>query len=234
MKKILALALADTKITARRSEALILNLVVPIAVLVALSQTSTGTDHAIPFSYLQAVLATSLVSLGITTGFDRRFRVLVRLGTTPLGRQGLVISKIVSLIMLQTVQLLILSGVGLVLGWRPELQWVFAFPLCWIASCSFAGIALLIAGSVKAETNLGLQNLAYILMMGLGGIGFSNEDSLPSTIRDLVHIVPSGALHSLLRALAGIEEFSTLALVSLAIQAVALPILAARKFSFDE
>lgn len=234
MKKILALALVDVKITARRSEALILNLVVPIVVLFALAKTSTGIEKAIPFAYLQAVLATSMVSLGITTGFDRRFRVLVRLGTTPLGRKGLVYSKIISLIVLQTFQLLILSAVGLSLGWSPSINWLLAFPLCWVASCAFAGIALLIAGRVKAEANLGLQNLMYLIMMGIGSIGFTSTVSLPNSLEDVFHIIPSGALHSILRSLAGIEKVSTLAVFSLIVQAIVLPLLAARKFSFDE
>lgn len=234
MKKILALASTDVKISIRRGEALLLNLVVPIVVLIALSKTTTGVDKAIPFSYLQAVLATSMVSLGITTGFDRRFRVLVRLGTTPLGRQGLVYSKIVSLIILQAFQLVVLSAVGIALGWRPEISWLLAFPLCWISSCSFAGIALLIAGNVRAEANLGLQNLLYIIMLGVASLGFGDTDALPPTLRDIYHIVPSGALHSTLRALAGIEGYSTLAITSLVIQAIALPLLAAKKFSFDE
>lgn len=234
MKKILALAVADIKITARRSDALLLNLVVPIAVLIALANTSTGVEKAIPFTYLQAVLATSLVSLGIMTGFDRRFRVLVRLGTTPLGRRGLVYSKIVSLIVLQTFQLMVLSAIGLTLGWEPATQWVLAFPLCWMSSCAFAGIALLIAGRVKAELNLGLQNLLYLVFMGVGGISFGETDALPISIRDILHIIPSGALHSVLRSLAGLESLSILALVSLIIQAIGLPLLAARKFTFDE
>ncbi len=234
MRKVVALAYADVKITLRRSEALILNLVIPLAVLVALAKTSAGVDKAIPFTYVQAVLSVSMVSLGITTGFDRRFRVLVRLGTTPLGRNGLVFSKILSMVAVETFQLVMLSIVGIFLGWNPSPQWLLAFPVCWIGSCAFAGIALLIAGSVKAEANLGLQNLAYIIMIGFAAIGLGDTDSLPPTVRDIVHIMPSGALHSILRTIAGIEGLSTIALVSLAIQAVVLPLLAARKFSFDE
>lgn len=234
MNKIVALAIADTKISVRRSEALVLNLLIPIVVLVALAKSSAGIDKAVPFVYLQAVLATAMVSLGITTGFDRRFRVLVRLGTTPLGRNGLIFSKIVSLIVIQTFQLLIISLVAVFLGWDPEPQWLLAIPLCWIASCAFAGISLLIAGQVKAEANLGLQNLLYIIMMAFGGIGFSSDDAMPTTLRDVSHVFPAGALHTLLRGLNGLEPISIVALVSILIQAVLWPLIAARKFSFDE
>ena len=227
MNKIISLAITDVKISARKGEALILNLVVPIVVLISLANTSTGITKAMPFAFLQAVLATSMVSLGITTGFDRRFRVLVRLGTTPLGRQGLVFSKILSLIVLQSFQLIVLSVVGLSLGWSPEIKWVLAIPLCWFASCSFAGIALLVAGRVKAEANLGLQNLLYLVMMGIGALGFADPDSLPAPVSGLSKIIPSGYL-------AGVAGFSPLALISLILFSLTLPFLAARKFSFDE
>lgn len=234
MNKITALALADLKITLRRSEALLLNIVVPIAVLIALSKTSTGIQAAMPFSFMQAVLGTSMVSLGITTGFDRRFGVLVRLGTTPLGRRGLVFSKILSLIALQLIQLVVLSAVGLVLGFEPTAKWLLAFPVCWIASFSFAGIALSVAGRVKAEANLGLQNLMYFIMVGFGALSFGSGDKLPQSMNDFIKVFPSSALHNLLRSLVGLGDLSYVSLSSIVILAVALPLFAARKFRFDE
>jgi ABC-2 type transport system permease protein len=213
---------------------LILNIIVPVVVLIALSKTSTGIEAAMPFAYLQAVLATSLVSLGITTGFDRRFGVLVRLGTTPLGRKGLVFSKILSLVVLQFLQLVVLSAVGLALGWEPKISWLLAFPICWIASFSFAGIALSVAGRIKAEANLGLQNLIYLVMMGFAALAFGSGNSLPSSIKDLVAVFPSSALHKILRSLSGLEDLSYLSVFSILILAVVLPLFAARKFRFDE
>jgi ABC-2 type transport system permease protein len=233
MRKVWALAFADLRVSARRGEALVLNLIVPVIVLVALSQSGSGVERAIPFAYVQAVLATSMVSLGITTGFDRRFRVLVRLGTTPLGRRGLVTSKIVSVIISQLFQLFVLSIVGLILGWEPTPLWLLALPLCWIASAAFAGIALMVAGRVRAEANLGLQNLLYLIMMGVAGIGFAGTNA-PDSLRIFSYFVPSGSLHSLLRWANGIGEFSILALVILVAQGIIFPILASRKFSFDE
>ncbi len=186
-----------------------------------------------PFSYMQAVIATAMVSIGITTGFDRRFRVLVRLGTTPLGRRGLIYSKILSVLIAQLFQLLVLSIVGILLGWEPQINWISAFIFCWIASCAFVGIALLIAGQVRAEANLGLQNLMYIVMIGLGALSFGSE-SLPSSLEVLSLISPSGALHTLLRYSSSIESFSVFAFISIVIQAIFWPLLAARRFSFDE
>ena len=233
MNKVVALAVSDLKITARRGEAVILNLVVPTIVLIALAQTSAGIEKALPFAYLQVVLATSMVSLGIMTGFDRRFRVLVRLGTTPLGRKGLVYSKNFSMLVIQTFGIFVLTIVGVALGWQFDSKWLLAIPLCWIASFAFAGIALLVAGCVKAEANLGIQNLLYLVMMGVAGIVFAGS-KLSGTLQFIIEIIPSGALHTLLRYLAGVGDFSWVAMVSLVAFSVVLPLLAARKFTFDE
>lgn len=232
MKKAFALAIADLRVTLRRGEALVLNLIVPMVVLIALAQGSGGITKAMPFSFLQAVLATSMVSLGITTGFDRRFRVLVRLGTTPLGRSGLILSKIMSMIIAQIFQLIVLGALGVALGWEVTPRWMLAIMFCWIGSCAFAGIALSIAGRVRAEANLGLQNLLYLFMMGVGGIALASD--IPRGVEVMSYMVPSGSLHALLRWCAGLEAFPVMALVVLSIQAVVFPIIASRSFSFDE
>lgn len=234
MKRIVALAVSDIKITARRGEALMLNIVIPLGTLIAMSKAGSGVQEAVPFAYLLIVLATSLASLGITTGFDRRYRVLVRLGTTPLGKRGLIFSKILSLIVIQTFQMGIISIAAVILGWKPTLAWLAALPVCWIASCAFAGIALFIAGRVKAEANLGLQNLVYLIMIGFGSLGIHGMDNLPEWLQRTTHIIPSGALFSVLRSLAGLDPYSPLAICSLVVAAIVLPVIAARRFTFDE
>jgi ABC-2 type transport system permease protein len=232
MKKIVALSLTDIKIALRRSEGLIITLIVPAAVLIAYAIFADNTSKVVPFIYVQVVMGVSLLSLGITTGFDRRYRVLVRLGTTPLGRRGLVFSKILTMAVVQSVQLAVMTVIALAVGFRPHIGWFLALPTCWLSSAAFAGIALLIAGRLRAEANLGVQNLMYLVLIGCAGIGF---DTAPSrTLENFAHLTPSGALHSLLRAQQGLEHFSPLALTAIIVEAVILPLLAARHFRFDE
>ena len=50
-------------------------------------------DFLVPGVLSLAVMAAAMVSLGIATGFERRYGVLKRLGSTPLSRGGLLAAK---------------------------------------------------------------------------------------------------------------------------------------------
>ena len=67
-----------------------------------------------------AVLSTSFTSLAIATGFERRYGVLKRLGTSPLPRSGLLAGKILALLMVEVLQIAVISVVALLLGWSPS------------------------------------------------------------------------------------------------------------------
>ena len=90
----------ETKLTLRRGESLIVTLAIPVGILVFFAkvdvvQTSLRdpVDFLVPGVLALAVMSTAMVSLGIATGFERRYGVLKRLGTTPLGRSGLLTAK---------------------------------------------------------------------------------------------------------------------------------------------
>ena len=51
-------------------------------------------DFLLPVTLALAVIATSLVNLGIATAYERSYGVLKRLGGSPLGRAGLLAAKI--------------------------------------------------------------------------------------------------------------------------------------------
>ena len=56
---------------------------------------------------------------GIATGFDRRYGVMRFLSTTPLGRTGLIAGKIMAVLAVLSLQVLVIAGTALMLGWRP-------------------------------------------------------------------------------------------------------------------
>ncbi len=76
----------------RRGENLIVTLAVPLGILVFFAKVDTTipTDFDKPVDFLVpgvlslAVMAAAMVSLGIATGFERRYGVLKRLGSTPV------------------------------------------------------------------------------------------------------------------------------------------------------
>ena len=103
MKRLLTQLRAEVQLTLRNGEQLLLTLGIPVLLLVFFSLVDvlpTGTadpvDFLAPGVLALAVMSTSMVSLGIGTGFERSYHVLKRLGATPLGRPRLVLAKVLS------------------------------------------------------------------------------------------------------------------------------------------
>ena len=233
LSKSLSLTKSDLKIAIRRSESLLVTVVLPIVVLIGLSFSKGGLEKYLPFVFIQSCLASSLLSLGISTGFDRRYRVLVRLGTTPIGKKGIVISKIIYVFVLETMQLVLIGAVGMALGYKPSVTILLVFPFCWLASIAFSSIALIIAPNLKAETNLGVQNLTYFLFVAISAIALvSNVKSSEYLI--FAKIFPSSALHYLIRYSFGLNSFSLTSFISLIVLGALLAYYAIQTFKFDE
>ena len=211
LRRSVSLTISDLKVSFKRSESLLVTAAMPIIALIALSFTDGGLHKYLPFIFVQSSMASALLSLGITTGFDRRYRVLVRLGTTPIGNSGIVISKILYVFIFETIQLFL--TVGIALGFRPSITILLALPFCWLASISFASIALIISSKLKAETNLGVQNLTYIVLLAISSISFLSKTNDGEAIM-LLRLVPSSALHSLLRYATNLNDFSLTAFLS--------------------
>ena len=119
----------ETKLTLRRGESLLVTLGIPVGILVFFGNVDlvdTGyrdpLDFLVPGVLALAVMSTAMVSLGIATGFERRYGVLKRLGTTPLGRSGLLMAKTLTVVAVEIIQAVIIvvgrGGARLVAGRR--------------------------------------------------------------------------------------------------------------------
>src|SRR5207244_6853897 len=117
-----------------------------------------------------AVMSTAMVSLGIATGFERQYGVLKRLGSTPLGRPRLLGAKTASIVGIEIVQLVILVPVAFALGWDPSSAGGAALAAVVLATIAFAGLGLLIAGTLRAEVTLAAANGLYLVLLLLGGM----------------------------------------------------------------
>src|SRR5699024_5012919 len=118
-----------------------------------------------------AVLSTAFTGQAIATGFDRRYGVLRLLGVTPLGRSGLLAAKAIAVLGVELLQVIVLGAIGLALGWEPA--WVGILPALLVGllgTWAFVALALLLAGTIRAEGVLALANLIWILLLGIGGI----------------------------------------------------------------
>ena len=107
----------------RNGEQLLLALVIPLAILVAgrFAAALIGSLEVLGPSVLALALwSSAFTSVAISTAFERRYGVLERLATTPLGKPGLLAGKALAVTLIMFGQLVILTGAALALGWRPE------------------------------------------------------------------------------------------------------------------
>jgi ABC-2 type transport system permease protein len=240
-----ALAAMELRLTARRGENVLVTLVIPVAVLLFFAGTSIipgiagrPVDFLLPGSIALAIVAAGLVNLGIATAYERAYGVLKRLGGAPLPRWGLLGAKAAALLALELVQLAVLLVVGIVvLGWQPGPAWSPALLLAAVAlgTMAFAGLGLLLAGTLRAEATLALANALFLGFLMLGGIVLP-IDHLPGFLQPVTAVLPATALADLLRIAldAGVAPESAAGPLSLlSIWAAAAAGLAVARFRWD-
>jgi ABC-2 type transport system permease protein len=232
----------ELRLVLRRGENLFATIVIPTLVLVLFSSVAilpTGggrtVDFLLPGSIALAIIATSLVSLGITTAYDRSYGVLKRLGGSPLTRAELIVARILTVLVVELVQVLLLVGTAaVVLGWSPVGTvsvplLVSAFILGTIA---FAGLGLLLAGILRAETMLAVANLLFLAFLALGGVVVP-VDRLPGPVAAIANALPAAALSDVLRIAFGGPGDALTPLVLLGVWGAAAVGLAAATFSWE-
>lgn len=242
MKALRAQVTAEVMMTLRRGETLLLTLGIPLLLLIFFSEvkiTSSQTSHPVdlvtPGILALAVMSTSMVSLGIATGFERGYGVLKRLGATPLGRGRLLGAKVLSVIVIEILQAVVIVAVGFALGWHPTGGLLGALGViagCLLGSVAFGGIGLAMAGRLRAEVNLAAANGLYLVLLLLGGM-VVELSVLPGGIRAVAELLPSAALSSALHDAVGPSGGSTGCWVVLCIWAVLTPLVALATFRFE-
>jgi ABC-2 type transport system permease protein len=233
---------AELQLVMRNGEQILLTLGIPILLLVffgtvdvlPINDVEDTADFLLPGVLALAVMSTSMVSLGIATGFERSYQVLKRLGATPLGRGRLVVAKILTVFVVEVIQLAVLIPIGLAIGWRPESAlWALSLLVILGGTAAFAGIGLTMAGRLRGEINLAAQNGLYLLLLLLGGM-IIPLDELPGPLAAVGRVLPSGALSDLmLETLNNAGDNPLLSAIVLAIWAVIAPLVAARTFRWN-
>jgi ABC-2 type transport system permease protein len=193
----------------RNGEQLVLTLIIPVLLLAAFSQENLVSygpgrriDFLAPGILALAVLSTAFTSQAIATGFERRYGVLKRLGATPLSRRGLVAAKTLTVLVVELLQSVVIVVVALLLGWRPlggGAAVAETAVLMIAATAAFSGLALLLAGTLRAEATLAAANLLYLIMLGIGGVVFPLT-KFPAGAQPVLRLLPAGALSDGLRA----------------------------------
>lgn len=195
----------EVRMVLRNGEQLLLTIVIPTVVLAVFASVDvvelgggSRVDFLAPGVLALAVISTAFTSLAIGTGFERRYGALKRLGATPLPRAGLLAAKALAVLAIETVQVTLLCGVGLALGWSPHGSPLAALVLLLAGTAAFAALALLMAGTLRAEATLAGANLVYLLLLVAGGIAVP-LDHFPSGVARALEWLPAAALSSGLR-----------------------------------
>lgn len=233
----------ELRLLSRNGEQLLLTLVIPLLLLVMGTRSDEIVDLGpgrpidiiTPGVLALAVLSTSFTSLAIATGFERRYGVLKRLGASPLPRWGLLVGKIIAVLVVEVVQLVVLTVVAGIVGWEPRgdasaIGWLIILAL--LGTAAFGSLGLLIAGTLRAEATLAVANLVYVVLLVGGGLIVPLE-RYPGNTHRALELLPSGALGQGLRDAFHGGSPGWLPVVVLLVWAAVAGILTARTFRWE-
>ena len=228
-------------LTLRRGENILITLIVPVMLLIFFASLNIvpavngrAINFLLPGILALAIMAAGMVNLGIATAYERYYGVLKRLGSSPLPRSGLIIAKVISILILEVVQVILLVGVAVLLyGWQPAGQvWLTLLALA-LGTVTFAAIGLAMAGGLRAEITLAGANALFLLFVLLGG-GILPLDHLPAPLAAVAQLLPAAALTQALQAsMSNGASFPGFALLVLAIWTIVMLIVAIRTFQWE-
>lgn len=242
MRAFVAQTRTELLLSLRNGEQLLVSLVIPLLLLVFFSSVAVlpvpdgvveRVDFLAPGILALAVMSSAMVSLGIGTGFERQYRVLKRLGSTPLGRGRWVGAKIALVVMLLVIQAGAIVIVALLLGWSPGGTPGLAPLGMLLGAAAFAGIGLLLAGTLRGTLTLALANGLYLVLLLLGGMIVPFEE-MPGAVGTVGEYSPAGALSQVLQAcLRDGAPAAGRSWIVLVVWALAMPALTIRYFRWD-
>lgn len=227
----------ELTMAARRSEAIALNLVVPILGMLVASLTDVirlpaddRPGYVVPGAIALAVMATSFTGAAIALGYERFYGSLKRLGASPLGRTGLLTSKSIATIVLVLAQAILLATIGVAIGWRPHLDHVPAsLAVTLLATTAYLGFAFTLASLLRPETTTAAATLLYTVLLIGGGVMFPTAQ-----LDNAQYLIPITAHAEVLRVtLTHGDTAPSWAWYGLALWAVLGIVAAARNFRWE-
>ena len=240
-RMLLAQTALEVRMVLRNGEQLLLTVVIPVLVLTVfgnvavmdLGTRSARVDFLVPGVLALAVMSTAFTGLAIGTGFERRYGALKRLGASPLPRGALLGAKGLAVLTIEALQVLLLSLVAQVMGWDPRGSWLAVLVLLLAGTAAFSALALLMAGTLRAEATLAAANLVYLLFLVTGGIAVPLS-KFPAAARPYLEALPAGALSQGLRVvLRGGGALPWHLVAVLAVWAAVAGVLATRTFRWE-
>lgn len=240
-RRVLAQSRFEAGILLRNGEQLLISTILPVMTLVGLTLApfpdlgpGERIDVVAPGVLGLVVMSTAFTGQAIQTGFDRRYGVLRYLGTTPLGRAGLLGAKGVAVAGVLVLQVAVVAAVALAMGWQPRWAWLpVALVTLLLGTWCFVALALVLAGTLRAEAVLALANLVWVLLLAVGGVVVPAA-ALHDQADAFVRWLPSAALGDGMREPLLHGSLPLLPWLVLALWAAAATALAARTFRWSD
>jgi ABC-2 type transport system permease protein len=239
-RQVFAQAAIESKLMLRNGEQVLLAVVIPLIVLVGgveaaqhidLGLSERPIDEFVPGVLALAVMSTAFTSLAIATGFERRYGVIKRLGSSPLPRSGLLLGKVGALLAIEALQILVISLVAFAMDWQPQTSLPAAILMVLAGTAAFAALGLFVAGVLRAEATLAAANLVYLLFMVGGAVVL--PASAYGGFGGVTEFLPSGALGEGLRSAFWYGELRLESLLVLVVWAGIGALLTARTFKWE-
>lgn len=190
----------ELKLLLRNGEQLLLTMFIPITLLIGMTLLPLGSfgEHRVavfvPAIMALAIISTAFTGQAIAVAFDRRYGALKRLGATALPVWGIIAGKSLAVVSVVYLQALLLGGIGLALGWRPNpVGLLLGAAIIALGTASFAAMGLLLGGTLRAEIVLAVANLLWFVFAGLGALTLESA-VVPHALSQVARITPSGAL----------------------------------------
>ncbi|MDQ6660315.1 MAG: ABC transporter permease [Chloroflexota bacterium] len=241
LRQILLQTKFELLLTLRRGENVLITLIVPVMLLIFFASLNIAPlingraiNFLLPGILALAIMAAGMVNLGIATAYERYYGVLKRLGSSPLPRSGLIIAKILSILVLEVIQTVLLVGIAIGLyGWQPGGSPLLALLALALGTVTFAAIGLAMAGGLRAEITLAGANALFLLFVLLGG-GILPLDHLPGPIAAVAQLLPAAALTQALQAtMTNGKVFPGFAFIVLVVWAIVILFVAIRTFKWE-
>lgn len=230
----------ELRLSLRQGEQVLVSIGIPVVILAFFSNVDIlpiglerPVDFVTPGVLALAVMSTALVSLGISTGFDRHYGVLKRLGASPLGTSRWILAKVLLVLSIEALQWATLVVVAMILGWSPGGNWPAALVAALLGTSAFAGVALFMAGTLPGLVNMAATNGVYLLLLLAGGMVLP-LDHLPGPLATVSRALPAAPLAEVMAGALGSQpDASTGAWMTLCIWALLAPAAAALVFRWE-
>ena len=190
----------ELRLLLRNGEQLLLTMFIPITLLIGLTVLPLGAFGEqrvavfVPTVMALAVISTAFTGQAIAVAFDRRYGALKRLGATALPVWCIIAGKALAVVSVVFLQAILLGGIGLALGWRPNpAGLLLGAAVIALGTATFVAMGLLLGGTLRAEIVLAVANLLWFIFAGFGALTLET-DTIPRALAWVARLTPSGAL----------------------------------------